>query len=58
MDVKQFLIRVFEIYRDGDAYKAHIQTPHFRNFRAMTDNMVTSRKLVDIVPIPLAAEAK
>src|SRR5438128_11017053 len=25
-------VRVFEIYRDADAYKAHIQTPHLRGF--------------------------
>jgi len=51
-------VRVFEIYRDADAYKAHIQTPHFKKFRATTDNMRTSRKLVDTVPISLAAKAK
>ena len=58
MDVKQFLIRVFEIYRDADAYKAHIQTSHFKNFRVTTDNMVKSRKLSDTVPISLDAKAK
>jgi len=36
-------VRVFEIYRDADAYKAHIQTAHFKKFRATTDNMVKSR---------------
>ena len=51
-------VRVFEIYRDVDAYNAHIQTPHFKKFLAMTDNMVKSRKLIDTVPISLAAKAK
>ena len=51
-------VRVFEIYRDADAYKAHIQTPHFKNFPVTTDNMVKSRKLIDTVPISLAAKAK
>ena len=51
-------VRVFEIYRDADAYKAHIQTPHFQKFRATTDNMVKSRRLIDTVPISLAAKAK
>ena len=50
-------VRVFEIYRDADAYKAHIQTAHFKKFRATTDNMVKSRKLIDTVPISLAAKA-
>ena len=51
-------VRVFEIYRDADAYKAHIQTAHFKKFRATTDNMVKSRKLIDTVPISLAAKAR
>jgi hypothetical protein len=46
------------IYRDVDAYKAHIQTPHFKKFRATTDHMVKSRNLIDTVPISLAAKAK
>ena len=51
-------VKVFEIYRDADAYQAHIQTPHFKKFRAATDNMVKSRKLIDTVPISLAAKPK
>jgi hypothetical protein len=35
-------ITVFEIYTDADAYKAHLETPHFRKFRAATERMVTS----------------
>ena len=51
-------IRVFEIYRDEDAYKTHLQTAHFKKFQATTDDMVESRKLIDTVPIALAAKAK
>lgn len=51
-------VRVFQIYRDADAYTAHIQTPHFKKFRAIADNMVKSRKFIDTVPISLAAKAK
>ena len=51
-------VRVFEIYRDADAYKAHIQTPHFKKFLTTTDNMVKSRKLIDTMPISLAAKVK
>ena len=47
---------VFEIYQDEDAYKTHVQTPHFQKFRATTDNMVKSRKLIDTVPLSLAAK--
>lgn len=51
-------VRVFEIYRDADAYTAHIQMQHFNKFRAATDNMVKSRKLIDAVPISRAAKPK
>jgi quinol monooxygenase YgiN len=49
-------VRVFEIYADEDAYKTHLETPHFLKFRAVTGNMVLSRKLIDAVPISLAAK--
>ena len=49
---------VVESYRDADAYAAHIQSPHFKKFRATTDGMVKSRKLIDAVPISLAAKAR
>jgi quinol monooxygenase YgiN len=51
-------IRVFEIYRDMDAYGTHVHTTHFLKFRATTDTMVKSRKLIDMMPISLAAKAK
>jgi len=49
-------VRVFEIYRDAAAYQAHLLTSHFKAFRAATDAMVKSRKLVDAVPISLATK--
>jgi quinol monooxygenase YgiN len=51
-------VTVFEIYRDEEAYKTHVQTAHFKRFRATTDKMVKSRKLIDTVPISLAAKVK
>ena len=51
-------ITIFEIYSDEDAYKTHVQTAHFKKFRTTTDGMVKSRKLIDTVPITLAAKAK
>jgi quinol monooxygenase YgiN len=48
---------VFEIYTDAHAYATHLETPHFKQFRATTDKMVTSRKLADAVPIVLSAKA-
>jgi len=49
---------VFEIYADLDAYRAHIETPHFKKYKADTQQMVKSLKLVDTVPIVLGAKAK
>ena len=48
---------VLEIYTDAQAYATHLETPHFKQFRATTDTMVTSRKLLDAVPIVLGAKA-
>ena len=51
-------IRVFEIYADADAYKTHLETPHFRKFRATTETMVRSRKLLDAIPIAMSAKGR
>jgi len=50
------LIRVFEIYVDEAAYRAHLETPHFKRFREGTNDIVKSRKLIDTEPIILAAK--
>lgn len=50
-------VRVFEIYRDAAAYETHLQTAHFRKFRAATDAMVRARKLVDANPVSLATKS-
>ena len=49
-------VRVLEIYRDPAAYQAHLLTPHFKKFRATTDAIVKSRKLIDATPISLATK--
>jgi quinol monooxygenase YgiN len=51
-------VRVLEIYTDADAYKTHLETPHFQKFRATTEKMVLSRKLLDAVPIVLGAKGR
>jgi quinol monooxygenase YgiN len=50
--------RVFEIYTDEEAYRTHLDTPHFRKFRAMTETMVKSRKLLDAVPVAMSAKGR
>jgi quinol monooxygenase YgiN len=51
-------IRVFEVYADEEAYRAHLDTPHFKRFREETNDIVKSRKLIDTVPIILGAKTK
>lgn len=50
--------KVFEIYTDAEAYKTHLETPHFRKFRATTENMVKSRKLLDAVPVAMSSKGR
>ena len=49
-------IFVFEMYADVDAYKAHLETAHFKKYKATTQNMVRFLKLRDTVPILLGAK--
>ena len=45
------IIRIVEIYRDEAAYKAHLQTPHFRAYKEGTPHMIKSLKLVPMSPL-------
>jgi quinol monooxygenase YgiN len=49
-------IRVFEVYADTSAYKAHLEAPHFKKYKAVTEKMVKSLKLVQTNPIAMAAK--
>lgn len=51
-------IRVFEIYRDADAYRAHLESAHFKKYKATTEKMVRSLELVQTTPIMLGAQAR
>ena len=44
-------ITILEIYAGTDAYKAHIQTPHFLKYKTGTKDMVKSLELVETVPL-------
>ena len=48
-------IRILEIYRNDEAYQAHLQTPHFLEYKQGTLHMVKSFQLV--ATEPLAPEA-
>src|SRR5436190_23495429 len=51
-------IRVFEIYASTEAYSAHLEAPHFKKYKAATENMVKSLKLVQTTPVMLGAKAR
>jgi 4-carboxymuconolactone decarboxylase len=44
-------ITIVEIYASVDAYKKHIQTPHFLKYKNGTKDMVKSLELIEAVPL-------
>jgi quinol monooxygenase YgiN len=51
-------LRFFEMYADEAAYQAHIQSAHFQKYVTTTRGMITSRRLIDTVPVQLSAKKK
>jgi len=49
-------VTVFEIYASEDAYKAHLETPHFKKYKTATKDMVKSLELVEVAPIALGVK--
>ena len=49
-------IRILEVYRDQAAYESHLQTPHFKKYKAETLGMVKSLKLLETEPILLGGK--
>ena len=49
-------LRFFEMYADEAAYRAHIDSPHFKKYVETTKAMIISRRLIDTVPIQLSAK--
>lgn len=50
-------IFVFEIYRDRDAYLAHLKAPHFLKYKATVEPMVKSLTLIPVERIMLGDRA-
>lgn len=44
-------ITILEIYANVEAYKKHIQTPHFLKYKNGTKDMVKSLELVEAIPL-------
>ncbi|MBN8851649.1 MAG: antibiotic biosynthesis monooxygenase [Sphingobacteriales bacterium] len=51
-------VTVLEVYADEQAYKTHLQTPHFKKYKNTTMGMVRSLELVEMEAIGLEAKAK
>ena len=51
-------VTVFEIYADAAAYKAHLETAHFKSYKITTEDIVKSLKLRETVPILLGVKRK
>ena len=51
-------VRVFEVYASTDAYKAHLEAPHFKKYKTVTEKMVKSLRLVQTTAIALAAKPR
>ena len=49
-------VRIFEAYKDQSAYESHLQTPHFKKYKAQTQGMVKSLKLIETEPILLGGK--
>lgn len=51
-------VKVFEIYRDGEAYRRHLESEHFKRYKGTTQSMVRSLKLIRTDAIALGAKAR
>jgi quinol monooxygenase YgiN len=49
-------LRFFEMYANESAYKAHIASAHFRKYAETTKDMITTKTLVETVPVQLSAK--
>jgi len=49
-------LRFFEIYANEEAYRSHLESPHFKKYVATTKPMIRSRKLIETVPVQLSAK--
>ena len=49
---------MFEIYRDREAYLAHLKAPHFLKYKATVETMVKSLKLIPVDTVMLGSQAK
>src|SRR5215213_5432319 len=51
-------VRVFEVYANTAAYRSHLEAPHFKKYKEVTEKMVKSLRLIQTTPIALAAKGQ
>ena len=51
-------ITILEIYANADAYRSHLETPHFKKYKSTTLKMVKSLELVETDPVALGTKTK
>jgi quinol monooxygenase YgiN len=51
-------LRFFEVYADDEAYRRHIESPHFKKYVDATKPMITARKLFETETIVLRAKPR
>ncbi|MFL6529214.1 MAG: putative quinol monooxygenase [Chthoniobacterales bacterium] len=51
-------VTILEMYADDAAYKEHLETPHFKKYKASTKDMIKSLELVETEPVVLGTKAK
>jgi quinol monooxygenase YgiN len=49
-------ITVFEIYRDMDAYRSHLEAPHFKKYKSTVEPMVKALRLIPVSPVVLGSK--
>lgn len=50
-------IRIFETYADVAAYKAHLESPHFKKYKSRTREMVKALQMLETDPILLSSKS-
>jgi quinol monooxygenase YgiN len=51
-------VTILEVYGDAEAYRSHLESTHFRKYKAATQTMVSSLELLECDPLVLATEGK
>lgn len=51
-------ITIFETYASIAAYQSHIQTEHFKKYKASVADMVKQLELTDVIPIAIQSKQK